>query len=278
MKYLILGSSGQIGCALTKYLSDCGNIVVEHDIKRDPQEDLRLIDVNLEATQMFIRKLAWSDFVCFLAYDVGGSKYLEKYEKTYEFITNNIIIMNKVFKYLKISKKPFIFASSQMADMPHTPYGNTKLIGEQYTKSINGMVVRMWNVFGKEEVGEKAHVITDFVEQARKNGKIQLLTNGEEYRQFLYSADCCEAFYFLSKNYNKLKYKNLHLTSFKWHNIKELAQIVAEQMNCKWNVGNKIDRVQNLIKIEPDPFILKYWQPKTSLEEGVKCIIEKMKD
>ena len=42
MKYLILGSEGQIGYSLKKYLVSKGNEVIEFDIVNSFEQDLRL--------------------------------------------------------------------------------------------------------------------------------------------------------------------------------------------------------------------------------------------
>ena len=74
MKYLVLGSEGQIGHALKEYLLESGHEVLEYDLVRSPYEDLRLSNNILLEKQIFS-----SDFVFFLAFDVGGSRYLKKY-------------------------------------------------------------------------------------------------------------------------------------------------------------------------------------------------------
>ena len=185
--------------------------------------------------------------------------------------------MSNVFNWLQKLKKPFLFTSTQMSDMSHTVYGNLKLLGERYTESLGGLVVKMWNVYGIEREENKSHVITDFILKAKKNNIIDLITTGEESRQFLYVKDCCEALYILSKNYESIsKKEKLHITSFKWHTILEVANIVSSYFNCRYIPGSKIDRVQNKIRIEPDLHIFNYWEPSTSLEEGIKCIIKEM--
>ena len=42
MKFLILGSSGQIGSALCEYLLKQNHSVVKFDIEQDPYQDLRI--------------------------------------------------------------------------------------------------------------------------------------------------------------------------------------------------------------------------------------------
>ena len=47
--------------------------------------------------------------------------------------------------------------------MSYSPYGVMKRVGEMYTKSLGGLIVHFWNVYGIEKDMEKAHVITDFI-------------------------------------------------------------------------------------------------------------------
>ena len=89
MKVLILGSDGLIGRPLTEYLR-LSNEVVEFDNYSNPVTDLRV-------PAILDNVLSEIDFVFFLAFDVGGSVYLKKYQDTYEFISNNIKIMNNTF-------------------------------------------------------------------------------------------------------------------------------------------------------------------------------------
>jgi nucleoside-diphosphate-sugar epimerase len=76
--------------------------------------------------------------------------------------------MRNVFDVLERYKKPFVFASSQMSNMSYSPYGLAKAVGESYTKTLGGLVVKFWNVYGVEHDLDKSHVITDFIIKAKK--------------------------------------------------------------------------------------------------------------
>jgi nucleoside-diphosphate-sugar epimerase len=270
MKYLILGSEGQIGSALVEYIKQQNKEVIEFDIIRNSLEDLRLI--NNKFLESCIKE---SDFIFFLAFDVGGSKYLSKFQHTFEFIQNNIKIMSNTFELLKKYNKPFVFASSQMSSMQHSPYGVVKSVGEKYTFSLNGVVAKFWNIYGIEKDLEKSHVITDFILKAKKYKHIDVLTDGKETRQFLYSKDCCEALMKLSENYYLLQ-KNItyDITSFEWTSIIDVADFVAAEFeDVKITTTGKKDLIQNNILVEPNTHILKYWKPSTTLKEGIKKII-----
>jgi nucleoside-diphosphate-sugar epimerase len=271
MKHLVLGSSGQIGNCIVDYFKSQGEEVIEFDIERDPNEDLRI------SNNLFLEdKIKECDIVHFLAFDVGGAKYLEKYQDTYPFISNNIKIMANTFELIQKYNKPVLFASSQMSELGYSTYGQLKNIGEKMTKDLNGIVVRFWNVYGYEKDEEKSHVITDFVKMAKYEGVIKMRTDGTESRQFLYGDDCAEALLILSKNYDSLdKNKSYHITSFEWITVLEIAQIIQEISGCKIIPSDKKYSTQKNSMNEADNYMLNLWQPKTTLEEGINIIYKK---
>lgn len=261
---LVLGSEGTIGTALCTLLEKYYYYNVTHyDISITPEHDLRISAPDMSNY----------DFIFFLAYDIGGSKYL--LEQQTDFIDNNIKIMLNVFEQLRSSKKPFIFASSQMQNMDN-PYGTLKKLGEHYTALLGGISLRFWNVYGPEEIGIKSHVITDFIHQYKETGHIKLMTNGSEQRQFLHADDCANGLICIMglqlSNSLPTNCKVVDLTNFEWTSIKELAiMITGSESNI--TLGTEGDKVQTL-KNEPNQFILKYWRPEISLRDGIQCLMD----
>jgi nucleoside-diphosphate-sugar epimerase len=105
-----------------------------------------------------------------------------------------------------------------------------------------------------------------------------MMTDGTEQRQMLYSSDCVECLYELSKHYTELpRDREYHITSFEWTSIREIAEIIAEYYgdisiipSSDKDVGQKDKRN------EPDNFILKYWGPKISIKEGILKVIKRL--
>tara|TARA_A100001234_G_scaffold178612_1_gene160774 strand:+ start:213 stop:1061 length:849 start_codon:yes stop_codon:yes gene_type:complete len=278
MKIAVLGSSGQIGAYLSEYLSRKGHIVREFDVVNGSHQDMTHIP------NTYLRNaIMESDFVFFLAFDVGGSRYLKKYQHTFDFVNNNTRLMANAFGLLEQYSKPFIFASSQMSNMSYSPYGTLKRLGELYTESLGGLVVKFWNVYGIEKDHDKAHVITDFIRKGFEDGDFEMLTDGEEVRQFLYAEDCCEGLESVMKNYDKFNTNDpLHITNFDYTTIREVAIIIENEFKLIGRTVNIIpgkasDSVQLDKRNEADPFIKKYWTPKTDLETGISKVFESMK-
>ena len=279
MKITILGSSGQIGAYLTDYLRKKDYEVIEFDIARHHGEDLTQIpNLNLD------RAIKNADFVFFLAFDVGGSRYLKKYQHTFDFLNNNARMMVNVFDLLKKYNKRFVFASSQMSNMGYSPYGACKKLGELYTTALKGLTVKFWNVYGIEKDHEKAHVITDFIRKGFEEGEFEMMTDGTEERQFLYAEDCCEGLETVMTNYTDFKPEDpLHITSFNSTSIKDVAHIIQgcfnriDRYDVKIKPGLAKDSVQLDKRNEADNYILNWWIPKTTIEVGINKVFDAMK-
>lgn len=279
MKVTILGSRGQIGAYLTEYLRAKGHEVTEFDVVNGEGQDLTKIP-----NPKLMHDIRVSDFVFFLAFDVGGSRYLKKYQHTYDFINNNTRLMANVFQYLAEYRKPFVFASSQMSNMSHSPYGVLKRVGELYTQTLNGLTVKFWNVYGVENDKEKSHVITDFIRKGFEEGEFEMMTDGTEERQFLYAEDCCEALETIMNCYSDFKPTDpLHVTSFRNDSIKSVAEIIQGQFNLIGRYDVKIkpgvakDSVQMDKRNEADNYITGWWMPKTTLDKGIAKVFAEMK-
>ena len=278
MKITVLGSSGQIGAYLSEYLRSKGHIVIEFDKDKNPSHDMTTIP-----NQYLENVIENADFVFFLAFDVGGSRYLKKYQHTFQFIDNNTRLMANAFGLLQKYNKRFIFASSQMSNMSYSPYGVLKNVGELYTKSLKGLIIKFWNVYGIEKDHEKAHVITDFIRKGFETGVIDMLTDGQEEREFLYAEDCCEALEAIMNNYNDFTSEdNLHITSYHPTSILDIAHIIKGQFNLIGKYDVKLqpsiekDSVQMDKKNRPDMYLSKWWIPKTTIENGISKVFSSM--
>jgi len=278
MRITILGSRGQIGAYLTEYLRKKGHQVTEFDKSNASWQDMTTIP-----NSALRSAISQSDFVFFLAFDVGGSRYLKKYQHTFNFIDNNARMLAGTVEYLNEYKTPFVFASSQMSNMSYSPYGVMKRVGELYTKSLGGLIVKFWNVYGIERDMEKAHVITDFIHKGFKTGDINMMTDGMEEREFLYAEDCCEALETIMDCYDQFSSTDeLHITTGVSTNILEIAQNIQSLFRSigkevKISPSSSKDEVQKDARNIPDPYIRKWWTPKTSIVDGIKKVFDEIK-
>lgn len=259
---LVLGSKGVIGSALVSLLQKKEYDVTEWDIKIDATHDLS----NPLNNPALLRVVSEADFVFFLAFDVGGSKFIS--EPSVDFMNRNTQIMANTFSALP--GKNFIFASSTMSNMG-VPYGTLKLIGQHYTELLGGISARFWNVYGPEEYGKRSHVITDFIQQYLTTGRITMLTDGSESRQFLHADDCAECLEIMLQNYDKMR-PVVDITSFQWTSISTVANLICDDVHVSTIAEDSHTKVN-----EPEDFILSFWSPRVSLKEGIAQILEKQK-
>lgn len=257
---LVIGSDGFVGKPFCKYLESLGEKVVRFDIKRGQDEDGRIAKLNLRNI----------DRVYFLAWDVGGAKYLYRDEIQFKQLDWNLKLLLNIMPQLQESKKPFLFVSSQLAEEYDTVYGVTKRLGEVWTHLLKGVRVRLWNVYGSlEDPTERSHVVADFVYQAVKDGEIRMLTTGEEKRQFIHIKDVCNAFHTALEN----QYQGVYdVTSFEWAKVIDMANIIAELTGAKIIPGNKIGSTP----ITPIQGKIPGWVAGVSLKDGLYGMVKEM--
>lgn len=260
-KNLVIGSEGFIGRSLCKYLEKIGEDVVRFDIKRTQEEDIRTAVIDFKNI----------DRIYILAWDVGGAKYLyEKSAQKYQ-LEWNLKLLSNLMPQIEKSEKPFLFISSQLAEECDTVYGVTKRLGEVWTRLLNGVFIRQWNVYGPiEKESIRSHVISDFVTQAIETKEIKMMTTGDEKRQFIYIDDVCKAWHWALENDLKGTYD---ITSFEWVKIIDVANIIAKFTGAKVIPGEIVGSTP----ITPIRGKIPGWIPEIGLEEGLKKMIENYK-
>jgi len=259
IKNLVIGSEGFVGSALCAYLEKRGEDVTHFDIKRGKQEDGRVA----------ILPLHEFDRVYFLAWEVGGAKYLYRDSTQLYQLNWNIELLRNIMPQLQKHKTPFIFISSQLAEETDTAYGVTKKLGELWTRQLKGMCVRLWNAYGVlEEVTERSHVVGDFVHQAITTGTIHMMSTGEEKRQFIHINDVCEGIHYVLEN--NLNTEVYDLTSFEWSTVRDIADIIGKYTNAKIIPGIQKGSVRSITVIKGKP---PGWTPRVTLEAGLKMMV-----
>lgn len=229
MSSLVLGSEGFVGKPFCDFLKTKED-VVRFDLKLG--NDCRYMNIGSENV----------DKIYFFAWDVGGAKYLEDTQTQLQQLENNLAILWNVMTQYKPHNR-LLFISSQLSYMD-TVYGLTKRIGEKWTALLNNAVtVRLWNVYGNYEPQTiRSHVIADFIHQGL-SGEINVMTTGEEQRQFVYYEDVNDLLYYtMNSNLNGI----YDITTPTYYRIKDVANIIGEILNVKVNFGKKVSRTDKI--------------------------------
>lgn len=258
--YLVLGGSGFIGANLVRYLSLKNHKVENIDILDNQSKDLRHVKI-----------LNFSNFdgCFFLAWDVGGSKYLSDRDKWKSQFKNNIAIMSNVIPQIEESKVPTLFVSSQLAGNDNSPYSLTKSIAQEWCLQLDSVAVaRQWNAYGSfESYSNRSHVISDLFNQAINKKVINLLTNGLERRQFVHMIDICEAYINLIQNHLGSVYD---VTSGQYVKIIDIAEKICELTGAKLVTGDKY----GIQPTETEVAIVPNWIPKIDIDTGLRLMYD----
>jgi nucleoside-diphosphate-sugar epimerase len=258
MKNLVLGSDGFVGKTFCNYLENIGEEVQRVDIKHNEAEDLRFMKLDFQGI----------DRVYFLAWDVGGAKYLYENESQFKQLDWNLKLMLNIMPQFQAEQIPFLFVSSQLAEEYDTVYGVTKRLGEVWTHLLGGVRIRLWNVYGPlEEPSQRSHVVGDFVYQAVIKGRINMLTNGEEKRQFVHINDVCQAFHSALDMGLQGVYD---VTSFEWVSVIDVARIIAKEAGAELFPGNKVGSTP----LTPLQGRIPGWLPRIDLQNGLKGMVQ----
>ncbi len=258
IRNMVLGSEGFVGRPLCDYLRAAGEEVVPFDLKRGEHEDARRASINLDGI----------DRLYFLAWEVGGAKYLYRDDVQFRQLDWNLQLLLNVMPQLRAAKIPFLFVSSQLAQEYDTVYGVTKRLGEVWTHLLEGVRVRLWNVYGNyESPNERSHVISDFVHQALEKGRIDMMTTGTEIRQFIYIDDACSAFHIGLRNRVQGVYD---VSNFEWVSILDVARTISELTGAEVVPGSKVGSTPQTPMVGKIPG----WHAAISLREGLSRMVE----
>ncbi|MBN2342091.1 MAG: NAD(P)-dependent oxidoreductase [Deltaproteobacteria bacterium] len=255
MLNVILGADGLIGSALKRILRENGEAVAGYDIKTGT--DLRK---TLPSVPTFAKAPI---FVWFLAWDVGGAKYIQNPDLQNRIMKHNMMLCANVFPWLEAHRLRFLFTGSQLAGSPGA-YGRSKAVGAQWTRKLGGQLAILWNVYDAAPVSARSHVIPDMVSQAL-NGHIHLQTNGQERRRFLYVDDCVEALIHMRDS----RQSEAHICGNRLRTIEQVAKQVCRLTGAELTLGSRMGS-ETAVTAEPR---LAGWRPRTPLNDGLMAVI-----
>ena len=263
---LVLGSGGLVGRALTQLLRARG----EHVLYVSGRHHMDLRDPN--ALNIF--RHTNIEFVYFLAYEVGGAKFLGQASVQEHMVASNRAIHANVFTFLREHPEAkFVYATSQLTGSG-SPYGKMKLEGENVVRTAfpgRGRLVKFWNVYGYEVPGIKSHVIADWAYSCATHGRVRSLTDGKEPRQFTHVDDIARGLYLMWKQFDVLAFTT-DLTAGNWSTLQDVSRTLAK-MGCRVSMGTLPSL--NPERREPDRSSVLYtlWKPRISLQMGMQELV-----
>ncbi|MFC4597455.1 NAD-dependent epimerase/dehydratase family protein [Cohnella hongkongensis] len=308
-KVLVTGAGGFIGNHLVNLLKDKGYYVRGADLKKPEYSESRADEfllADLRSWDRCLEATSGMEQVYALAADMGGMGYITTHHA--EILYNNALInfhtleaarQNGVGRYLYTSSaciypehlqtvadvKPLKEEDAYPA-MPQDAYGWEKLVSERLCEhyredyGIETRIARFHNIFGPlgtwDGGREKAPAaICRKVALAKLRGEafIPVWGDGEQTRSFCYVDDCVDAIYSLMQS----DYPHpLNIGQDRLISINELVGIVAGIAGHEVDIRH-IEGPQGVRGRNSDNtrlYDVLQWQPRISLEEGLKRTYE----
>jgi len=218
MKYVITGGAGFIGSHLAEALAMDHEVVVIDDLFSGKQENIAHIPVKFvegSVTDFSLLKQIFegSDGIFHEAAITSVPRSVKDPLPTNE--TNITGTLNVLLAAKEMNVRKVVFASSSsvygdtpvlpktenMPLNPMSPYGVSKLTGEQYCKifselyGLKTVSLRYFNVFGprQDPQSEYSAVIPKFITRILKNESPVIYGDGKQTRDFTYVKDVVQA-------------------------------------------------------------------------------------
>lgn len=276
-KILVTGASGFIGTNLCKFLSSKNFSIkgISHSNQTEKFPKISLL--NLTQLNTFFKKNHF-DTVIHLASLIENDDPLKIQNVNYDITMNllNCCVRNKVPNFIFASshlvygKTNYLPIDENHSTNPQTPYGISKLIGENLCKlfhnnfDLNTIILRISSVYGKNQ--PKSKLIPNFILRSKQSKSLLLhnYTNGYQLMDMIHVDDVSNSFYCAIKSKRK----------FGLYNIATGNSITVEDIAAKINnIKNSELLIKNVSK-KTDHFLYNTKKAKTELKFSSKIKFE----
>lgn len=293
LRALVTGGAGFIGANTVRALLHHGyTVTVLDDQSTGRVEYLEGLDVELVETNILDRAtveraMAGHQLVVHLAAQTGVPGSVEDPYKDCE--TNVIGTLNVLTAARDHGVSRFVFASSNaplgrqrppatedMAPLPVSPYGASKLAGEAYCLAFHGswgletVALRFGNVYGPYSA-HKNSVVARFFKDIRANGELTIDGDGSQTRDFIFVDDLCRAI--LCALEHQVAGEVFQISAGRETSIAQLAAMVVEiadqEVTEKRGPERKGDVARNYARVNKARTLLG-WEPDVALHAGLR--------
>jgi UDP-glucose 4-epimerase len=289
---LVTGGGGFIGAnAVRALLHEGHEVTVLDDWSTGGTEYLMGLDVNLVTADILDRAAVDSAIeghgvVVHLAAQTGVPGSVKDPYKDCE--TNVVGTLNVLIAARDHDVSRFVFASSNaplgrqeppatedMAPLPISPYGASKLAGEAYCLAFNGswglgtVALRFGNVYGPYSA-HKNSVVAKFFKDIRDRGTLTIDGDGSQTRDFIFVEDLCRAI--LLAVGGDVAGEIFQISSGQETSIARLATMVADvagkDVATTWGPERVGDMVRNYARVSKAKTLLG-WEAEVELHDGL---------
>ncbi len=306
---LVTGGAGAIGSSLVNTLAkEPGNrLVILDNLSSGRQENIvsgsnvQFIQGSVEMDEDLAHAFTFNiDAVYHLAANFANQNSVEFPQR--DLRVNGMGTLKLLLKSAEHKVKRFIYSSSscvygnrdeslseQCREFSlDTPYGITKLLGEQYVRffhvhhNLPVVILRYFNVFGPNEYpGHYRNVISNFIYLAMKNEELTITGTGDETRDFNYMDDTVRGTILAAESDVAIG-QTFNIASGHETRIKTVLDTIIRLVGSKSKIVYKPRRswdtiVRRVADVQYAKKVLGY-EPKISVEEGLRKYCEWMKD
>ena len=296
---LLTGGLGQLGYFTYLKLKYQYNICIVDDLsnaKVEPPEDVQFIKKRLPDEEIF-EQLPDIDFIIHLAAQISIKKSIE--EPIYDAHSNIFGTLDLLEYARKKNVNKFIYISSagtfgdpqylpvdeKHPRNPISPYGLSKLVGENYVKmyndlyGLNTISLIPFNFYSplQNENDPYAGVIFKFLTAAKRDSNLTIFGDGRQTRDFINVKDVARALELAL--IKKTSSKSFNIGSGKATSIVDLANMVLQisdkNLDITFQPAIKGEIKESYCSIEKAAKELDF-SPKISLHDGLKDMYEKI--
>ena len=295
-RFLVTGGAGFIGSNFSKRALDLGyEVLILDNLSTGVRENIdsrsKFYEVDLCSYESIGKYFNEIEYVFHFAALPKVSLSVEKPRETNRNnveSTINILMASKEagVKRVIYSASAAVYGnnaqSPQKEDMlanPASPYGIQKYVGELYVKNfydifgLEGVSLRYFNLYGPSMPFEGAYnsVIATFIKQKKEKVALTIFGDGEQTRDFIYVDDVIEAN--LKAAFSEMVGRGevLNVGTGISSSVKRIAELMdGEEIYLEERKGDIKHSVADISKAQN----LLGWEPKVSLEDGIKIIKE----
>jgi len=301
VKLIVTGGAGFIGSHLTKYLIKKGhNVSVIDSLRRGSLENLKEMEdkidfqkidiLDYDAMKSVVKNTDGIFHQAALGSVPQSFKEPEEYHRVNAVGTENVLKLAKEFGFKVVyassssvygnqSKFPI---KEDAAKKPLNPYGQSKLEAEQFAEKYSKLGVkviglRYFNVFGIGQNPNYAGVIPKFIEQLIHHKPPIIYGDGNQLRNFTFVDDVVEANVLAFES--KTEHAFINIATGVMTSVRQLAEIMINLSGLSIKPIYEKPREGDIEKSQADTSLAKSlinWEPKTTLEEGLKKIFPKI--
>jgi len=298
---IVTGGAGFIGSHLTKYLIKKGhNVSVIDSLRRGSLENLKEMEdkidfqkidiLDYDAMKSVVKNTDGIFHQAALGSVPQSFKEPEEYRRVNAVGTENVLKLAKEFGFKVVyassssvygnqSKFPI---KEDATKKPLNPYGQSKLEAEQFAEKYSKLGVkviglRYFNVFGIGQNPNYAGVIPKFIEQLIHHKPPIIYGDGNQLRNFTFVDDVVKANVLAFES--KTEHAFINIATGVMTSVRQLAEIMINLSGLSIKPIYEKPREGDIEKSQADISLAKSlinWEPKTTLEEGLKKIFPKI--